>query len=184
MTSARDRADRYNKGSIWFHWIIAALVIFNLFVGIFHDAVPPLRALMPAHMAVGIMVLVLTILRIVWRLAHPAPPFSDDVVAWERSAAKAVRICFYALLLLMPLSGWAMVSASRHPHPISFFGLFGVPMLPVSQALGGSAGGVHFYLGYLFAVLAVVHIGAALRHHFLLRDRVLGRMVPGLTPRR
>ena len=180
MASVRDRADRYNIGSIWFHWIIAALVIFNLIVGIFHDAIPPLRALMPAHKAVGITVLVLTALRIVWRLVHPAPPFSGDVVAWERGAAKAVRVCFYALLLIMPLSGWAMVSAGMNPHPLSFFGLFNVPLLPVAQSVGGTADRVHFYLGYLFAALAVVHIGAALRHHFVLRDRVLGRMIPGI----
>jgi cytochrome b561 len=106
------------------------------------------------------------------------------MAAWERNTAKTVRAAFYALLLLMPLSGWAMVSVSRHPHPISWFGLFNVPLLPVSHAVGSVSDKAHLVLGYSFAALVVLHIAGALRHHFLLRDSILGRMIPGVASRR
>lgn len=183
MATAVTPADRYSTGAIWFHWIIAALVVFNIIVGIFHDSVPALRALMPAHKAVGITVLVLTIGRIAWRLAHQPPSFSDAVTGWERTTAIAVRRIFYALMLLMPLSGWIMVSASTHPRPLSWFGAFDVPLLPVAHGAGSPAGTTHAVLGYLFAALAVLHILGALRHQLILRDSVLGRMIPGLLPR-
>lgn len=184
MPNTATPADRYSTGAIWFHWIIAVLIIFNLIVGIFHDSVPALRAFMGAHKAVGITVLVLTLGRIAWRLTHRPPAFSDDLPDWERATAKAVRWAFYALLLIMPLSGWIMVSASTHPRPLGWFGLFDVPLLPVAHAAGSPAGTTHAVLGYLFAVLAVLHIAAALRHQLVLRDSVLGRMIPGLLPRR
>ena len=177
-------AERYSTGAIWFHWIIAILIIFNLIVGIFHDAVPALKPLMGAHMAVGITVLVLTLARIAWRLGHRPPPFAESMAAWERTAATTVRRIFYALLLLMPLSGWIMVSNGRHPHPINWFSVFNVPALTLSPAARQPADTTHLVLGYLFAALVVVHIAAALRHHFLLRDSVLGRVIPGLAPRR
>jgi cytochrome b561 len=184
MATAATPADRYSTGAIWFHWIIAVLIIFNLIVGIFHEGVPALRALMPAHKAIGITVLVLTIGRIGWRLAHRPPAFAENVVGWERAAAITVRRIFYALMLLMPLSGWIMVSASKHPRPLGWFGLFDVPLLPVSHAAGSPAGTTHAVLGYLFAALALLHILGALRHQLILRDSVLGRMIPGLLPRR
>lgn len=181
MTSVTP-AGRYSIGAIWFHWIIALLIIFNLVVGILHESVPPLRALMPVHKAVGITVLVLTIARIAWRLGHRPPPLPAALAVWERIAALTVRRIFYILLLVMPLSGWVMVSASKHPRPITF-GLFDVPLLPVAHAAGAPSGLTHMVLGYLFAVLAVVHILGALRHHFILRDSVMGRMIPGIRAR-
>ncbi|TPG13282.1 cytochrome b [Sphingomonas koreensis] len=173
------RADRYSTGAIWFHWIIALLVIFNIVVGLLHDSVPALRAYMGAHKAIGIAVLVLTIGRIAWRLGHRPPPLPGAMAVWERTLAKTTWVLFYVLLLVMPLSGWIMVSASKHPKPISFFGLFDVPLLPVSLAAGDPAGTVHMLFGYLFAALALLHIAGALRHQFVLRDSVLGRMLPG-----
>jgi len=175
--------DRYSTGAIWFHWIIAALIIFNIIVGILHDPIPALRALMGAHKAVGITVLLLSVGRIGWRLAHRPPPLPAYLAAWERKTAVTVRSLFYVLMLVMPLSGWLMSSASAHPRPIYWFGLFRIPLLPVPHAVEPPASTTHAVLGYLFAVLVVLHILGALRHHFVLRDTVLTRVVPGLTPR-
>lgn len=183
MASTAMPAERYSIGAIWFHWIIAVLILFNIIVGIFHEGVPALRALMGAHKAVGITVLVLTIARIAWRLAHRPPPFAGDVPGWERGLAIAVRRIFYVLMLAMPLSGWIMVSASTHPRPLSWFGAFAVPLLPVGHGAGAPASTTHAVLGYLFAALVVLHILGALRHQIVLRDSVLGRMIPGLQPR-
>lgn len=184
MRTALTRTDRYSVGAIWFHWIIAVLILLNLFIGIFHESLlDGVDGAMPLHKAVGVTVLVLTIGRIAWRLAHRPPPFPPEMPEWDRMAARTVRGIFYALLLIMPLSGWTMVSASTHPHPFTWFGLFTVPMLPVSHGAGGVAHETHMILGYLFAVLVAIHIAGALRHHFLLRDSVLGRMIPGVAPR-
>lgn len=184
MNAETVAAERYSIVSIWFHWIIAALVLFNIIVGIFHDSVPALRKLMGAHMAIGMLVLVLTLARIAWRLGHPAPPFTEAVTGWERTTAKTVRFIFYALLLIMPLTGWIMVSNGRHPHPVNWFGLFNIPEFSLSPAAGGSAHSIHVVLGFAFAALVVLHVAGALRHHLLLRDSVLGRMIPGFSPRR
>jgi cytochrome b561 len=183
MATAATPAERYSAGAIWFHWIIAALVVFNIIVGLFHEGVPPLRALMGAHKAVGITVLLLTLGRIAWRLTHRPPPLPAHLAAWETAAARLVRILFYLLLLIMPLSGWVMVSTSAHPRPLTWFGLFDIPFLAVSHAANAPAGTTHSVLGYLFAALVVLHVAAAIRHHFLLRDTVLGRVIPGLLPR-
>ncbi len=181
---AASPAGRYSTGAIWFHWIIALLVLFNLIVGIFHEGVPALRALMGTHKAVGITVLALTLGRIAWRLGHTPPPLPRELAGWERAIAKTVRRVFYALLLIMPLTGWAMVSASKTPRPIVWFGLFDVPFLPVTKPIAGTAHELHEILGLLFAGLVLLHIAGALRHHLLLKDGVLARMIPGIAPRR
>ncbi|HVI99341.1 MAG TPA: cytochrome b [Sphingomonas sp.] len=184
MTRTAAQADRYSTGAIWFHWIIALLVIFNLVVGIFHESVPALRALMGAHKAVGITVLALTLGRIAWRLRHRPPPLPAELSGWVRAIAGAVRWAFYALLLIMPLTGWAMVSASSKPRPLSWFGLFDVPFLPVTKPIAGLGHELHETLGLLFAALVLLHIAGALRHQLALKDGVLARMIPALAPRR
>ncbi|MCM8730582.1 cytochrome b [Hephaestia sp. GCM10023244] len=184
MARATGPADRYSTGAIWFHWVIALLVLFNLVVGIFHEGVPALKALMGTHKAVGITVLALTLGRIAWRLGHQPPPLPAELAGWERTAAKAARWAFYALLLIMPLTGWAMVSAGDPPRPLGWFGLFDVPLLPVTKPTAGVAHDLHEVLGLLFAGLVLLHVAGALRHHLLLKDGVLARMIPGITSKR
>lgn len=177
MATSTMRAERYSTGAIWFHWIIAALVIFNIIVGLFHEGVPALRALMPAHKAIGITVLVLTLGRIAWRFANPVPPLPTAFPAWERQVSKITQAIFYLLMVVMPLSGWIMVSSGSHARPVSWFGFFNVPMLSIGSA-GASAGTIHALGGYLFAALAVLHIAAALRHQYILRNGLINRMIP------
>ena len=180
---ARIRRDqRYSDVAIAFHWVIAALVITNIVIGLLHDSVPFFRALMPAHFAIGLTVLALTVGRVAWRLAHRPPPLPGDVTRWERGAAHAMHWTLYLLLLVMPLTGWAMMSGGKSPHPISWFGLFSVPLLPTASAAGG-AHQTHVLLGWLMAGLVVIHVAAALRHHLIRRDAVLARMAPALSLR-
>ena len=182
--SAIARTDRYTRGAIWFHWGIAALVLVNLAIGLLHESLlDGVKAAMPLHFSIGITVLVLTLGRIAWRLAHRPPPFPPAMTAWERIAAQATHIAFYALLLIMPLSGWMLISGKPTSKPFAWFGLFDVPVLPIAKATSGVAHQAHGVLGYVMAALVVVHIAAALRHHFLLQDGVLARMLPGLTQR-
>lgn len=99
---------RYSKGAIVLHWAIALLVLFNLATGIFHDAVP--KAIFAFHVSSGITILALTVIRIIWRLTHRAPPFLP-MAAWERWLARAVHFLLYCAMLAAPLTGWAMISA-------------------------------------------------------------------------
>ncbi len=183
--SAIVRIDRYSRGAIWFHWIIAVLVIVNLTIGLFHESLfKGLHGAIPLHKSIGLTVLVLTLGRIGWRLAHRPPPLPVGISRWERGAARVTHLAFYVLLLAMPLTGWAMGSAGREArYPTRWFGLFDVPHLPVSASLAETGDGAHLVLGYLTAALVVLHVGAAMRHHLVLRDRVIARMIPGLGAR-
>lgn len=179
MRSALIRTDRYSSVAIAFHWTIAALVLINLAIGLFHDAMPRGWGVMPIHKAIGITVLVLSLGRLAWRLSHRPPPFAPETAAWERASARLVHASFYVLMIVLPLSGWAMSSYGEpSPRPLTWFGLFDIPYLPVDKAMAGAAGDAHELLGYVMAALLVLHVAAALRHHLILRDATLARMAP------
>jgi cytochrome b561 len=179
MATRAYQAERYSRVAIAFHWTIAVLVIFNIAVGLGHDPIPALRALMPAHKAIGLTVLALTALRIAWRVAHRPPPLPADTPGWERGAAHATHWTLYLLLVLLPLSGWVMVSGPEGRRPLSWFGAFDLPYLPVTSPAAEGAAKAHGLLGWVMLTLVLLHVAAALRHHLLLRDQVLARMLPG-----
>lgn len=171
-------SDRYDRGAIWFHWVIALLVILNLAIGLLHESLlEGVKSAMPLHKSIGLTVIVLTLARIAWRLTHRPPRHSPPLPPLERRAAGATHFLLYALMLALPLTGWAMMSGS--PRPLAWFGLFDVPLLPVGKAASGAAHDAHGLLGWLMLALVALHIAAALRHHYLLRDGVLARMLPG-----
>lgn len=101
---------RYATVAIVLHWAIAFFIVTNLATGFFLDRLPPPVILL--HISSGITVLVLTAARVAWRLTHPRPPYPVEYAAWERNLAKLVHFCLYALMILMPLSGWALISAN------------------------------------------------------------------------
>jgi len=171
-----EAAARYNRVARLLHWSIAVLVIANLASGLLHEPLEGVVRLIPVHKAIGLTVLVLTLVRIAWRLTWTAPPHPASMTRREAAAAKAVHGVFYLLMLAMPLSGWIMASAGK--YPLTWFGLFDWPKLSVSRegAAYAAAGPAHEWLGWLFLALAVIHVAAALRHHFVLRDDVLRRM--------
>lgn len=175
-----ERGDRYSRGAIAFHWVTAALVLFNLWLGLFHDSLPREWKVMPVHKSVGVTILVLTLGRIAWRLTHKPPRLPDLMPAWEKIAARASHYILYALLLILPLTGWLLSSNPEKPRPIEWFFLFKLPVLPATPDIARAAHETHEILGVTMAVLVVIHVAAALRHHFLLRDRVLARMLPGV----
>jgi len=173
---------RYSSVAIALHWAIAALVIANIVIGLLHESL--LRGTMPIHKAIGICVLGLTVLRLLWRVVHRPPPLLASLQWWERGLAKAVHWAFYALLLLLPISGWIFTSASPKRHPLSMFGLFDMPYFPVPQdkAIGSVWHERHVIMAYIMIALVVLHICGALKHRFYDRDRTLDRMLPGAGP--
>ena len=131
---------------------------------------------MPGHKAIGITVLALTLARLAWRLGHRRPALPASVSSVERRLAHAAHWTLYALLVLMPLSGWAMVSGPEGRRPLTWFGAFDIPNLPASAAASGTGAAAHGLLGWGMVALVVFHIDAALRHHWILRDPTLARM--------
>jgi cytochrome b561 len=170
---------RYGRVARALHWSIAVLLLVTIPIGLYHDALMKrLDGVMQVHKSIGFTVLALSILRIGWRLTHRPPPLPTGMPNWERAAAKANHALFYTLMLVMPLTGWIFTSAGK--YPLSWFWVATIPKLPVQSGdfnVGAAKAG-HQWLGYLFAALALLHIAAALRHHFILKDRVLRRMLP------
>lgn len=166
--------DRYSRVARALHWGMGLLIIANLAGGLLHDLNKDL--IMPLHKATGVLLLALAVLRIVWRMMHPAPALPATMPMWERAVASLTHAILYALMILIPLSGWVMASAGR--KPLGFFGLFDVPKFNVikDSMLAEVAHEGHEILGYAMIALLVLHIVAALRHHFVLGDGMLARM--------
>jgi cytochrome b561 len=169
--------DRYSSIARALHWILAILIIFNLFLGFAHDALPREWKVMPIHKSIGLSVLALTVARILWRFTRETPPLPAAMPVWEKRAAHVTHFAFYAFMLVMPLTGWIMSSAGD--QPLNWFFLFDVPKFAVSKgdAIVGISGESHEIMGFAWAVLIIVHVLAALRHHFILKDGVLRRMI-------
>lgn len=171
-------AQQYTKTAALLHWSIAVLILANLVMGFvcgwlelsFEDTI------MNLHKVVGLLVLALSLLRLVWRLAH-RPPALAYGGALQRKAAGAVHFALYALMMALPSSGWLITSSFPKRHPISV-GLFDLPFLPVSASLPRAilAHGVHEVLSLAMLALVLGHILAALHHHFVLRDSLIARM--------
>lgn len=195
----------YTGVAIALHWAMALLVLGLLAMGwwmawALESGGEATRRLgyeaVQLHKAAGLAVLALSFARLAWRLAHPAPPLPYGTPRWAALASHVVHVLLYGFMIGMPLTGWAMVSASPEfsSLPTSFFGLFMVPHLPaaeVSAALfglgaaetAGLARAGHHWLAILGALLAAGHVAAALKHHYWDRDHVLARMTPGVEPR-
>jgi cytochrome b561 len=129
------------------------------------------------HTALGLTVLALMLIRVGWRLTHqvPAPPPGSP--AWQNAAARFVHGAFYVLMLVLPLSGWLLTTLEG--DAVTYFGWFAVPALPVSGLDEDFVEETHEVLGNVLLVLAAVHVLAGLKHQFVDRDGVLGRMLAG-----
>lgn len=171
------QADRYNATARTLHWLIAGMILANLATGLLHDPLEQLVRLMPFHKALGLTILVLSLVRLGWRLMWTAPAYPPMLRSGEVMVAKAVHAMLYALMIAMPVSGWIMTSAGQ--YPLSWFGLFDVPKFAVSKggALAGAGHEMHELGGWIMLVLVAGHAGAALRHHLVLKDTVLRRML-------
>lgn len=172
---------RYSKVSIVLHWIIAALVLANIGLAeLTEDLSREARGpYMDVHKAFGISMLALTIVLIVWRLRHKAPALPETMKLWERRLARIVHTVFYALLLILPLSGWIWMST--YPASFAYFGLVDVPLWPVAgqEGLGDILHETHEIVGKAMIVLVALHILGAMKHLIIDKDGSFRRMLPG-----
>lgn len=177
----RNSSNAYGSVAVILHWLIALLVIGQIAAGLVMVRLADQRLafeLVQWHKSFGLLTLALVALRIAWRLFNPPPEMPAAMPGWERLAALLSHGLLYLLMLVAPVTGWLLASASVLAIPTYAFYLFIVPHLPVartdaSETLWTSA---HHLAAYALTGLVAVHIAAALRHRFILKDTVLDRI--------
>ena len=182
QASITNSTTRYGWGAIILHWLIALIFIGQFGLGFIMVRLTSQRTafeLIQLHKSFGFLLLGLVILRIAWRFGNAAPALPRTVGTLERRAAPLAHIALYAFQLALPLSGWALVSVSMLEIPSLPFNLFLMPNLPLAESDAAESfwASAHWYLAYAGMALVVLHVAAALRHHFQLKDPVLTRMI-------
>jgi cytochrome b561 len=174
-------APAYSLTARTLHWITATLVLINLPLGlaIANISDGPLKDwLYNLHRSVGALVIPVILLRFIYRLSHRPAPLPVDVPPIQQLAAHATHWLLYGLLIVQPFLGW--IGTSAFPAPIVVFGLFELP--PIwweDRAFSDLVLTVHAFVALAIACLVVLHIGAALYHHYIRKDAVLARMLTG-----
>jgi cytochrome b561 len=178
---AQSNDEGYSLTARVLHWVTAVIVIGMIPVGIYMaNASPgPMQDfLYDLHRSFGVVLLPIVLARLAYRFTHPPPPLPTDIPAVQRGAAHVVHYALYALLIVQPIVGWIATSAYR--APILVFWTFTLPPIwPEDRAFSERMFVVHKALGIAIAVLALMHIAAALYHHFVRRDATLMRMLRG-----
>lgn len=163
------------------HWIMAFALIALFVLGIYmHDlAFSPLKLkLYSWHKWAGVCIFLLVLVRLAWRVTHRPPALPDTMRPIEKLLAHGGHHTLYALMIVIPLSGWLMSSAKGFQTVL--FGVWPLPdLLEKNEALGETLEQIHMGLNLFFAAVVIGHVGAALKHHFVNRDNVLTRMLPG-----
>lgn len=190
-TQQSDKSGRYSGVAIALHWILAlgltANVVIALTYPLFGDE--NIRFFIDTHKSIGITLLGFALLRVLWRFTHQPPAYPYQQPALENFLAKATHTFLYALMLLIPISGWMHDSAWKAAPEIKmyWFGFFEWPRISwimqveaeTKEMLHGLFGGVHEWMSYALYALVALHVIAALKHHFDKENRVRGR---GILP--
>jgi cytochrome b561 len=171
---------RWGALSQLLHWSIVVLIIVQVTLAYLADDLPNgMRklTLLARHKSFGITILALVILRLVWRRLNDTPALPDTLKAYERFLARFTHGALYVLLFAMPLSGWMMSSARG--FPVSWFGFIQLPdLVPKSKPLYDFFVTTHETLAWTLGAVVTLHVAAALKHHFVLKDDTLRRMLP------
>jgi len=186
--------DRYSHVAIALHWTIAVLLLSNIGIAWYFNTLHGMARLSPIalHQSIGLTVLVLSVARLVWRLVNPPPKLPGYVSGWERVLSTIVHWGFYVVMIGLPLTGWAMRSASplHHILPIKLFFIPWPAIGPLASMAPDQAKSAehlfeaaHGLLGKLAYGLIVLHVAGALKHQFVSRDDVVARMIPILKRR-
>lgn len=179
---------RYSPVGIAFHWAMAAMAIFQLYLGWRMGSLPiggTKVAAYDLHYAIGIVMLLLILGRTGWRLLAPGPINDADRPGWQTTAAHITHYIFYTCLFGLPLTGWMMVSASARETELTLLGLTSWPLIPLQDLsntrrwmIEAISEWMHWGLIWTLVLLIPIHIGGALKHHFIDQDDVLYAMAP------
>lgn len=171
---------RYTRTAIFLHWLVGLGIIATFALGFYMSDLPlspDKLQLYSWHKWAGMSLLALVVVRLAWRMSHPAPALPLEMGPMARFVAHAGHGLLYALMLAIPLSGWLMSSAQG--FPVVWFGLLPLPdLIPRNVQLGAVLKQVHIILNYTLAVALIGHVGAALHHHFIKKDSIMTRMLP------
>ncbi|MCR6666896.1 MAG: cytochrome b [Methyloversatilis sp.] len=172
---------RYTRTAMSLHWLIA-LMLFGMFgFGLYMVELPlsPQKLKFYSyHKWAGVTVFLLVLARLAWRITHRPPALPAGMPAWQVKAAKAGHHLLYLLMVIVPLSGWLMSSAKG--FQTVWFGVLPLPdLLAKDEALGEALLLTHRLLNWFFMLVVAGHVVAALKHHFIDRDGLLSRMLPG-----
>ena len=174
----------YTRTAIALHWLTLLLVACGFALAVYMVDLPesPQQFKYFAwHKWLGVTVFVLVVARLAWRLTHPAPAQSALMPVWQQRAATVMHAVLYALLLVIPLTGWLYSSAAG--ESTVYLGMVQLPdFLVKDKALAEQLKLVHVTLDYTLLTLIVIHAAAALKHHVADRDDVLRRMLPCVKP--
>jgi cytochrome b561 len=172
---------KYGGTAILLHWLVALLIIGAFTLGLVMVDIPGLTPTklkyFSWHKWAGVTVLALACIRLLWRLSHPIPPYSYDMPRWQISAAHLLHLLLYVLIFAVPLTGYFYTLSAG--VPVVYFGVIPLPVLiapnPELKAVLKLA---HYVLNMTMLACVIVHVAAALKHHFVDRDDVLKRMLP------
>jgi cytochrome b561 len=176
----RSDAARYGIVAQALHWLVAALIVVMFGLGWYMVGLPLSERkfeLYQLHKSLGITILALAAIRLTWRLFNPAPPLPPSLPPWERAAARANHALLYAMLFVQPIIGFLQSNAAN--FPVVWWGVVRLPaVIGNDEALAEKLLAVHRWNSRLLLALVLLHVAAALRHHFILRDDVVRRMLP------
>jgi cytochrome b561/polyisoprenoid-binding protein YceI len=176
----RNTRERWGSLSQLFHWLIVALILVQAVLGLTGLLLPlgmEKLAVLARHKSIGMTILGLALLRLLWRWLNPTPPLPSNLKPYERRLAHFTHVSLYVLLFAMPLTGWIMSSARG--FPVSWFGIFQLPdLVSKSSSLYAAMVITHATLASALALVVALHIAGAMKHHFVLKDDTLRRMLP------
>lgn len=176
---------KFGAVAIALHWVIAILIVSQIILASNAEAAPmgfTKFVLLSKHKTWGMLVLFMALFRLGWKLFNPTPAYPHTMSAFEKMAAKASHFLFYTLIIAIPLAGWSIAGAAD--ISINFFDLFVVPnFIAPNKGLVDPLKLAHKFLVMSLMALIVVHVAAALWHHFKLKDNVLSRMLPLIKSR-
>jgi cytochrome b561 len=170
----------YTATAQWLHWITALLMLATIPIiwqaHVMQHGVPIRAVLFAAHKSIGVTILLLTVARLTWRARHPAPPFAPAPPRWSVLLARTNHVLLYVVLLGMPITGY--IHSATGGHPVNYFGLFDLPLLPTDEALSQATLAIHLAMQWLVYALVVLHVLGTVWHVAVRRDGTLGRMLP------
>ena len=168
--SARNTLDSYGSVAKFFHWLIAALVIIMLLIGLsfeFIDYKPLKGVLMEIHKSTGLTILFLFLLRLCWRLINPTPRLPASVPSWQKMAARTSHFFLYLVVICMATSGWVMSTAAGYPPEFWWLFHISAPWVVKSKAIAEAAETTHLILAWTVTGFLVLHVLGALKHHLI-----------------
>jgi cytochrome b561 len=173
----KNTGDRYGIVAIFLHWIIAILILGQIFLGWYMtdlEISPTKFRLYGWHKEWGVIILFLVCLRILWRTVNVSPSL-NELPAVERITARIAHFILYFLMVTVPLTGWLMSSAKG--FPVSFFGIFVLPdIISPDKNMGNIYNQIHVWLAYTLLAVICLHVVGALKHHFIDKDNILRRI--------